>query len=102
MLDGQQELDGVQATTLARIINRIDLKVYAGASHCPSANGRTNIFAFSYRSDGDVDLWLSASGCQELDNGYVAAGETANPSFYDGFMGAMQRLHDSGPKAMGR
>jgi len=102
VLDGEQKLDGVQATTLAKIINRIDLKVDTGVAHCPADVGRINILAFSYQASGDVDLWWIASGCQELDNGYVAAGETANPSFYDDFMGPMQRLHDSGPKAMGR
>jgi hypothetical protein len=102
VLDGRQRLDGVQATTMAKTINRVDLKVDTGVAHCPAADGRTNLFAFSYQTGDDVDLWWGASGCQELDNGYVAAGETANPSFYDDFMGPMQRLHDLGPKAMGR
>jgi hypothetical protein len=102
VLNGEQQLDSVQATTLAKVINRIDLKVSSGVAHCPMANGRTNIFAFAYQTGGDVDLWMDASGCEGLDNGYVAGGETANPSFFVGFMGAMQRLHDSGPKAMGR
>ena len=102
MLVGRQNLDGVQSSGLAKVINRIDLKSSSGVTSCPSDSGLTDIFVFSYRSVGDVDLWMHASGCEGLYNGYVHGGEGGNPSFYDGFMGAMQRLHDSGPKGMGR
>jgi hypothetical protein len=91
-LTGTRRLDNAKAAALADVINRIDLKPPVGAHGCPMDNGLTNIVVFSYRSSPDVDLWWHASGCQGLDNSYDGAGETANPTFYDGFMGAMQRL----------
>ena len=102
-LVGRQKLDAVQASALAAVVNRIELKSSNGPTSCPIGTGFLNIiFAFSYGTGSDVDLWMHASGCETLDNGYVSGGEGGNPSFYNGFMGAMQRLHDSGPKGMGR
>jgi hypothetical protein len=103
VLVGRQKLDGVQSSALAKVINRIDLRSIRGVTSCPVGNRLSNVvFAFSYSAHSDVDLWMHASGCETLDNGYVSGREGGNPSFYRDFMGAMQRLHDSGPKGMGR
>lgn len=91
-LTGQHLLGTSQAEPLATVINRLDLKPDIGIHSCPEDVGAVDILAFSFRGRADVDLWWHASACQSLDNGYVGAGETANPSFYSGFMGFMQHL----------
>jgi hypothetical protein len=102
-LVGRQKLDTVQASALATIVNRIDVKTVRGVTSCPAGTSPSNIvFAFSYSAQSDVDLWMHATGCESLDNGHEGGTEGGNPSFYRDFLGAMQRLHDSGPKGMGR
>ena len=93
MLGKRLIVDTAHAAALAHIINKIDLKFPSGETLCPAATGMIDILIFSYRANSDVDLWWGASGCEALDNGYVGAYEPGNPSFYEGFMGAMHRPH---------
>jgi hypothetical protein len=89
---GQRRLDAADATSLASVINRIDVRPDIGVHSCPPDNGRIEILVFSFPGAADVDLWWYASGCESVDNGYAAAFEGGNPSFYNGFMGAMQQF----------
>ena len=82
-----------QAISLAAVINRIRLGPDTTSHSCPPDTGLVTIFAFTYQGEPDVDLWWHADGCEGLDNGFRIGVETANPSFYNGFMGEMQRLH---------
>jgi hypothetical protein len=91
-LTGQRLLGIAQAQSLATVINRLDLKPDIGIHSCPEDADSIDILALSFRDRADVDLRWHASGCQSLDNGYIGAGETANPSFYNGFIGFMQHL----------
>jgi len=90
---GSRNLTVAQAGTLAAVIDRIHLGAGPGNHTCPYDSGLVTIFAFTYQGEPDVDLWWHRDGCEALDNGFRLGGETANPSFYNGFMGEMQRLH---------
>ena len=92
-LKGPRTLTVAQANSLASVINRIHLGVDTSSHSCPYDSGLVTIFAFTYQGEPDVDLWWHRDGCEGLDNGFRIGGETANPSFYNGFMGEMQRLH---------
>ena len=63
----------------------------AGVAGAAGASEIT-ILAFSYAGRADADVWWHASGCQSLDNGYVATTETVNPSFYNNLGKAIQHL----------
>ena len=91
-LEGSHIRAVAQAGALASAINRIHLGDDVGAHSCPPSIGLVTIFAFTYRGEPDVDLWWHRDGCQTLDNGFRIGSETGNPSFYDGFMGEIQRL----------
>jgi hypothetical protein len=47
---------------------------------------------FAYVGPSDIDLWYHASGCQDLDNGYISSEEGGNPTFYNGFQPLVARL----------
>ncbi len=91
-LEGSRILTVAQASALATVINRVHLGEDMGVHSCPPSIGLVTIFAFAYRGDPDVDLWWQRDGCQSLDNGFKIGVEAANPSFYSGFMGEIQRL----------
>jgi hypothetical protein len=37
-------------------------------------DGSANVIALSYASRADVDLWVNATGCGGVSNGYIVAG----------------------------
>jgi hypothetical protein len=90
---GQRTFTAAQATSLADVINRIHLGRDTGIHSCPPERSSATIFVFTYDGEPDVDLWWHDSGCQSLTNGIRIGTETGNASFYEGFMGEMQRLH---------
>jgi len=92
-LGRQVRLGSTGAGTLANAIRALSLKPPAvPPPACPAAFGTVATIAFSYSSRKDVGLWVSASGCQSLDNGRLGSFEEGNPSFYVGFEGAMNQL----------
>ncbi len=88
----QVRLDGDAANRLAETIGHISLEAPAGAGACPMDVGLVVILGFSYPSGTDVGLWYAASGCQTLDNGRIRAYELGNPSFYIGFVQAIDSV----------
>jgi hypothetical protein len=90
---GSRTFTAAQATSLASVINRIHLGSDTGMHSCPPDVPGVTVFAFTYPNEPDVNLWWYNGGCQSLDNGFRIGSETGNRTFYEGFMGAMQRLH---------
>ena len=45
-----------------------------GLTSCPADLGTAAIMAFAYRTGLDVDIWVSATGCPFLANGYIRTG----------------------------
>ena len=90
---GRTTLGVGDAAQLARAIDRIRLG-WAGPSiaNCPNDQALTDVLVFTYQGRPDIDLWYHAGGCQFLDNGFIEATEIANPSFYNGFLMAMNRV----------
>jgi hypothetical protein len=54
-------------------------------------SGTITVIAFDYGGH-TVDLWQNTSGCQTLDNGDLYAFEIGNPSFYDVYAKAFDRI----------
>ena len=82
----QIELGSDEAVRLARAIKNIPLgSAGLGPHGCPNDTGATDVIAFGYQDDLQVDLWFHASGCRTLDNGYVIVEEIGNPAFYGAF-----------------
>ena len=86
------ELDTSVAVHLATVIDSISLAPPQGTTACPSDDESASIIAFSYTNRVDISLWFSDSGCETLDNGRIAANETGNPSFYNGFLTLINKL----------
>lgn len=86
-------LDRSQAQQLAAVIRRIDLAAPSGTVSCPAEFfGAVTLIGLSYPGRADVGLWFATSGCQTLDNGRIGAWEEGNPSFYQAFETAIDRL----------
>jgi len=85
-------LDAVQARLLAQVVRKLDLKPPPELVSCPMDNRSFAVIGFSYRGRSDVGLWYWTSGCQSVDNGRIGAAEIANPSFYTGFEGTINKL----------
>ena len=114
-LGRQTRLDAARAARLANVVRRLNLAPpalgahgpqagepageAAGAAACPLDVGSFAVIGLSYKGRPDVGLWYHTSGCETLDNGYIGASETGNPSFYNGFEGTINQL--SPPLAMG-
>jgi hypothetical protein len=82
-------LTALPATQMAKVISAISLKS-EGKSGCPNAIfGDDVLVQFSYPARTPVTLLYAASGCRYLTNGRRTGYETANPSFYNGFMALM-------------
>jgi hypothetical protein len=96
-LGRQTRLDAAQAAGLANVVRKLDLKPPVLAM-CPMDNGAFALIGLSYHGRADVGLWYATSGCQTLDNGRIGAAEVANPSFYVGFEGAINKLSPSLPR----
>lgn len=88
----QTRLDATQAGLLANVVRKLSLKPPPPTAGCPMDNGSFAILGFSYRGRADVGLWYSTSGCQIVDNGVIGSAQVANPSFYVGFEGAINKL----------
>jgi hypothetical protein len=80
------------AVHLATVIEAISTATPQGTVSCPADLASASIIAFAYSGRADVDLWLSDSGCQTLDNGRIGAFEVGNPSFYNAFLTLMSEL----------
>lgn len=86
-------LDRSQAQQLASVIREIDLARPSGTFSCPAGFfGAVTVIGLSYPGRADVGLWYSTSGCRTLDNGRIGAFEDGNPSSYQGFETAIDRL----------
>lgn len=90
-LGRQTRLAAAGAKRLAAKVRALDLKA-PGPALCPDDIGSFAMIGFSYPARPDVGLWYWTSGCQILDNGRIGAGETANPSFYVGFLQEVNKL----------
>ncbi len=88
----QTRLDEEQAQLLSEVVRRLSLQPPEGITMCPADFNANALIGFSYRGRPDVGLWYHASGCQSLDNGRIGSFETANPSFYNGFLVTVDRL----------
>ena len=91
-LKRQTRLGPAQAGDLATVVRRLNLTAPSGVTNCPADFGLVAVIGFSYPGRADVGLWYQASGCQTLDNGRIGAFEVGNPSFYNGFLSAVDRL----------
>jgi hypothetical protein len=99
-LPTERRLTASEAVSPARVINRLDLHTQLPANAvttCPPDKGTADILVFSYDGKPDADLWWHSSGCQSIDNGTRRSFEGGNPSFYSGFMDAMQQLRAAHP-----
>jgi hypothetical protein len=87
-------LDAAQAQLLAETIDRTALGPKVGVESCPMipANPGGTVIAFSIPGRADVDIWYADYGCRSFTNGVRTADETANVTFYDGFMPLLDRL----------
>jgi hypothetical protein len=86
-------LDRAQAQQLAAVIRQIALAPPSGTFSCPASSvGYVTVIGFSYPGRADVGLWYTTSGCETLDNGRIGAFEDGNPSFYQGYETAIDRL----------
>lgn len=87
-------LDRSQAQQLAAVIRRIDLAPPSTAAiNCPSYSfNAVTVIGLSYPGRADVGLWYATGDCPTLDNGRVGAWDEGNPTFYQGFANAMDRL----------
>jgi hypothetical protein len=94
-LIGDKSLNRAMAAELARVIDKIQptpgSQGPSGAG-CPADVGSAAILVFGYAGQPDQDLWYHDSGCESLDNHQLTVTETANPSFYNGFMPAFADL----------
>ena len=88
----QTRLDEAQAQVLAEAVRSLSLRPPAGVAMCPADFDTNALIGFSYLGRPDVGLWYHASGCQSLDNGRIGSFETANPSFYNGFLVTIDRF----------
>jgi len=92
----QVRLTRAEAQTLSGAVRSLGLAPPAGpvngVAHCPADFGTIALIGFSYAARPDIGLWYETSGCQTLDNGRIGAWETANPSFYNRFLGTVNRL----------
>jgi hypothetical protein len=88
----QTRLDQAQAGMLAAVVRKLDLQPPTGRVSCPIDFNVVTVIGLAYPGRPDVGLWYHASGCQTLDNGRIGSAETANPSFYQGFLSTINRL----------
>jgi len=89
----QVRLDRRDARTLATAVRGLSLRPPPAVPFaCPADIGTVALIGFSYSSRPDVALWYDASGCQTLDNGRLGSFQGANPSFYVGFEGTINRF----------
>lgn len=88
---GQQD-----ASALAEAIDRVSTKRPTGLSSCPAQFATATIIAFAYANGSNADIWYEDSGCQMLDNGFLASSELGDPAFYNGFMSLIERLAPRG------
>jgi hypothetical protein len=88
----QTRLDEAQAQLLSEAVRGLSLRAPEGVYMCPADFNTNALIGFSYLARPDVGLWYHASGCQSLDNGRIGSFETANPSFYNGFLVTVDRL----------
>lgn len=86
-------LDRSQAQQLAAVIRQVDLTRPSGTTNCPAGFfGAVTVIGLSYPGRADVGLWYTTSGCATLDNGRIGGWEIGNPSFYQGFVTAIDGL----------
>jgi len=91
-LGRQTRLGATQAGALAGVVRALDLKAPPVTEMCPLDIGSFAVIGFSYHGRPDVGLWYITSGCESVDNGVLGSTEVANPSFYVGFEGSINRL----------
>jgi hypothetical protein len=59
------------AGPLARLaLSHVD----GGAVSCPADDGSVEVVTLSYPGRGDVDLWISLTGCGGVSNGFISQG----------------------------
>ena len=75
-----------------RAVRALSLKKPTEVFHCPADFGTIAVIGVSYPGRSDVGLWYAASGCQSLDNGRIGSFQGGNPSFYNGFENAIDKL----------
>jgi hypothetical protein len=92
LLVSSTRLGEAQAQQLAGVIRQIDLTAPSGTFSCPADVGEVALVGFSYPDRADAGLWYRTTGCQTLDNGRIGAFEDGNPSFYEAFESAIDRL----------
>jgi hypothetical protein len=91
-LERVTRLDQAQANALDSAVRRLSLAPPTGTMNCPADFGVIAIIGLSFPGRTDVGLWYNASGCQTLDNGRIGSFAGGNPSFYNGFLSAIDRL----------
>ncbi len=85
-------LGSSDAAELSRVIQSLDLKAPpAGVVNCPMDSGSSAILDFRFAKGRDAELRWKTDGCQQLDNGRLAATQLANDSFGT-FQDAVARL----------
>jgi len=86
-------LESTKASELGSVIRDISLVDHSDGAKCPAYSaGIFMVLIFSYESRPDIDLLYRNTGCESLSNGVSIAYETGNPSFYDGFKSAFERV----------
>ena len=80
------------ARRVADRLDRIPPGVTAAPHGCPMDTGTATVLVFGYPHRTDVDVWYHDSGCAWIDNGTLRADALARPSFYAGFVPAVDRL----------
>ena len=67
-------LTGARAESLAAALASNSLRHLGdGVSSCGMDDGSVTVFALSYASGQDIDIWYSRNGCQYLANGVISA-----------------------------
>ena len=87
-----KRLERGDAVELAIAIDRVSTKRPTGVSACPAQFAAATVVAFGYAKESTADVWYQDSGCQKLDNGYLASSELGDPAFYNGFVALIDRL----------
>lgn len=85
-------LSRAKAAELATAVRKLSLKPPTETFHCPADFGSVGLIGLSYAGRSDVGLWYSYSGCQTLDNGRIGSFQGGNPSFYNGFQTAIDKV----------
>jgi len=67
-------LSAAQARRVAATMAAVPLSHPLGeVTGCPDDDGSAEVIALSYPSRGDVDLWVTLSGCTTVSNGFIWA-----------------------------